>query len=81
MIEIFQRALSSIELGDNFVTAETLDKLLVALKITSEELFATNKVKEPQDLIKLIYQNLALIGENSEKLEIMYNLTKSLIRE
>lgn len=80
MIDISQRALSSIELGENFVTAETLDKLLVALETTSEELFATNNVKEPKDLIKSIQQNLALIGENSEKLEIVYNLTKSLVR-
>lgn len=80
MADISQKALSSIELGENFVTAETLDKLLIALEITSEELFATNKVKESRDLIRLIQQNLALIGENSEKLEIIYNLTKSLIR-
>lgn len=80
MADISQKALSSIELGENFVTAETLDKLLVALETTSEELFATNNVKEPKDLIKSIQQNLALIGDNSEKLEIVYNLTKSLVR-
>lgn len=80
MVDISQKALSRIEIGENFVTAETLDKLLVALETTSEELFATNKVKESKDLIKSIHQNLALIGENSEKLEIIYNLTKSLIR-
>ncbi len=28
MVDISQRALSSIEVGENFVTAETLDKLL-----------------------------------------------------
>lgn len=81
MIDISQKALSRIEIGENFVTAETLDKLLVALEITSEELFATNNVKEPKDLIKSIQQNLALIGENSEKLELIYNLTKSLLRK
>lgn len=81
MIDISQRALSSIELGENFVSAETLDKLLLAFEITSEELFATNNLKEPNELIKLINQNIATISNNSEKLEIIYNLTNSLVRK
>ena len=80
LADISQRALSSIELGENFATAETLDKLINALEITSEELFATNNTKEPKDLIKLINKNIAIIGNNSDKLEIIYNLTKRLIR-
>ena len=81
MIDISQKALSSIEIGENFVTAETLDKLLNALEITAEELFATNKFKDAHELLKKINQNLAIIGSSSEKLEIIYNLTKSLIRK
>ena len=79
MAGISQRALSSIELGENFVTAETLDKILMAFDITAEELFATNQFKESNELLSLINKNLALIGNNSQKLEIIYNLTKSLI--
>ena len=79
MIDISQKALSSIELGENFVTAETLDKLLNALEITSEELFATNKFKA-KDLLQKINENIALIGDDSDRLEIIYNLTKSLVR-
>ena len=81
MADISQRALSSIELGENFVTAETLDKLLSALDITSEELFATNNVKDPVDLIKNINQNISLIADDAEKHEIIYNLTNSLVRK
>lgn len=80
MADISQKALSSIELGENFVTAETLDKLLIALEITSEELFATDAYKDSDELIKRINQNITKIGDNSQKLEIIYNLTKSLIR-
>lgn len=80
MVDISQKALSSIEIGENFVTAETLDKLLNTLEITSEELFATNKYKDPSELIQRINENMALLGNNSEKLEIIYNLTKSLVR-
>ena len=76
--DISQRALSSIEIGENFVTSETLDKLLAALDITAEDLFSTNDVKEPAELLKMINQNLASIGDDAQKLEIIYNLTKSL---
>ena len=80
MADISQRALSSIELGENFVTAETLDKLLAALEITSEELFATNAFKDSDELLKHINENISKLSDNSEKLEIIYNLTKSLVR-
>lgn len=81
MADISQKALSSIEIGENFVTADTLDKLISALETTSEELFATNKMKEPKELLQKINQNLALIGEDSERLEIILNLTNSLVRK
>lgn len=81
MVEISQKALSSIEIGENFVTAETFDKLLLALETTSEESFATNDVKDSIELLKGINQNLAKIGNDSEKLEIIYNLTQSLVRK
>lgn len=79
MADITQKALSSIEIGENFITAETFDKLINALEVTPEELFATNDVKESAELIKMINQNIALICDNPYKLEIIYNLTKSLI--
>ena len=80
MVNISQRALSSIELGINFVTADTLDKLLVALDTTLEELCATNSTKEPEELLKMINLNLSQIGNTPDKLEIIYNLTRSLNR-
>ena len=78
MIDISQKALSLIEIGENFVTSETLDKLLVALEITSEDLFSTNAYKETDELLKMINKNIAQIGDNPEKLAIVYDLTKSL---
>ena len=80
MVDISQKALSSIEICENFVSAETLDNLLKVLEITPEELFATNKHKTSKELLNMINHNLNLIGSNSEKLEIVYNLTQSLVR-
>ena len=57
------------------------EKIIKALNTTSEELFATNKEKDSKELIQKINQNLATIGDNSDKLEIILNLTNSLIRK
>lgn len=45
-IDIAPRNLSKIEVGACFVTAETLEKLLVALNVTTEELFANDHIKD-----------------------------------
>ena len=81
MIDISQRALSSIELGVNFVTADTLDKILNVFDITAQELFSTNHVKDASELLNMIEKNIVKIKNDPEKLEIIYNLTNSLVRK
>ena len=80
-VDVSQRTLSGIEIGENFVTAETLDKIIKALNTTSEELFATNHLKEEQELIDEIQNNIRIISKNPTKLDILYIVTKSLIKE
>ena len=81
IIDISQRTLSGIEIGENFVTAETLDKIVKALNTTTEELFATNHLRNKDEIISDIILDLKTISENPEKLEILYNVTKSLMKE
>ena len=80
-VDVSQRTLSGIEIGENFVTAETLDKIIKALNTTTEELFATNHLKEEQELITEIENIIKTITKNPTKLDILYNVTKSLIKE
>ena len=80
-IDVSQRALSAIERGENFVTSETIDKLLKTLNTTSEELFALNHLKSQNELLSEINKNLSQIAQNQRKLEIIYNITRSLLRE
>ena len=79
-VDISQRTLSGIEIGENFVTAETLDKIIKALNTTTEELFATNHLKKEQELLQEIQQNTLFIAKNPTKLDILYNVTKSLMK-
>lgn len=80
-VDISQRALSAIERGENFVTSETIDKLLKALNTTSEELFSLNHLKSQTELLEEINKNLSKLAHKPEKLEIVYNITKSLLKE
>ena len=81
MIDISQRALSSIESGENFVTSETFDKLMMVFEISSEEFFSTNKYKTAEELLQMITLNLAKLNNNTEKLSIVLNLTNSLLKK
>lgn len=80
-VDISQRTLSGIEIGENFVTAETLDKLINALNTTTKELFATNHLRSTEEIVEEVIQNLKTISQNPSKLDILYNVTKSLMRE
>lgn len=80
-VDISQRTLSGIEIGENFVTAETLDRIIKALNTSTEELFATNHLKEEAELLKEIQQNAIYIAQDPQKLDILYNVTKSLMKE
>ena len=81
MIDVSQRTLSGIEIGENFVTADTLDKIVLALNTTTEELFATNHLKSEKDIVAEIIQSVQAVAHNPVKLDILYNVTKSLLKE
>ena len=80
-VDVSQRTMSGIEIGENFVTAETLDKIISALNTTSEELFATNHLKEHEYLLEDIQNYLKNISQNPQKLETLYNIIKALSKE
>lgn len=81
MINVSQRTLSGIEIGENFVTAETLDKIIKALNTSSEELFSTNHLKEEKLLVEEIQKDILYISKNAQKLETLYNIIKALKKE
>ena len=80
-VDISQRALSGIEIGENFVSSETIDKLLKALNTTTEELFATNHLRDANELRTEIDNKLNILMQDEAKLEIIYNVIKGLTKE
>ncbi len=80
-VDLSQRAMSGIETGENFVSAETIDKLVKALDTSMEELFATDHLKVGDELRKEIDDKLDVLTDDPSKLVIVYNVVKSLLKE
>lgn len=78
MIDISPRNLSGIEIGANFVKAETLEKLLKALNITMEELFANDHLRDSKILIKYINNSIKNFENDRDKLELVYKIVQFL---
>ncbi len=81
IVDISQRTLSGIEIGENFITSETLDKIIDALNTTAEDLFYIGHLKSSPELIKEINLDIKKISDNHEKLEIIYKFIKSLQKD
>ncbi len=81
MVDISLRTMSGIEIGENFVTSDTLEKILKALETDLEELFTFEHIKNEDELLKDINLYIARLSTNKEKLEIAYKFLKALAIE
>lgn len=77
LVDINQNALSYIETGENFFSAETLEKLINALQIDPSELF---EVKHLQNNEKLLEEILQMLKNNPDKIKDIYKITRSLVQ-
>ena len=77
-IGIAARTLCGIEIGKNFFTADTLEKILTTLDITPQELFMINYLKPKEELVEEIISTIKSI-EDREKIEIIYKIVKSFV--
>lgn len=77
-INISSRALSSIECGKSFVTAETIENICIALGISPRTLFdfEIDNYKQSETKEKLN----ALIENNPEHLKIIYKIIKGYLQ-
>ena len=75
-IGIAPRTLCGIELGKNFFTADTLEKIIEILEITPQDLFKINHLQPQEDLVEEIISSIKNIKDR-EKIEIIYKIIKS----
>lgn len=73
---IASRTLCGIEIGKNFFTADTLEKILEILEATPEDLFRVNHLRPQKVLIDEIIDKITSIKDR-EKIETIYKIIMS----
>lgn len=76
LVDISQNALSYIETGDNFCSAETLEKIITALEIEPRELFDFGHLKNNDILLTEINQ---MLKNTPKKIPEVYKIIKAII--
>ncbi len=74
-INVGERNLSKIECGNNFVTAETLSKIIDALEIEPQELFNFKHLEEKNELKEELME---AIRTEQVDIKLMYQFYKSI---
>lgn len=77
-IGIASRTLCGIEIGKNFLKADTLEKILSILEITPQDLFLINHLQPQEVLVNEIVSAVKSI-QDREKIEILYKIVKSFV--
>lgn len=80
-INIATRTLAGIEIGESFVSAQTIENILKYTKLTLEDFFITSHLRPSTDLLDDIYKYLDKIKDNREKVEAVYKVIKVLSNE
>lgn len=80
-INVSQRTLSGIECGNNFLTAETLERLTESLDVTVDELFLVEHLRSSQELVEEMIHDIKSVKGDPEKVESLYKVVKALIKE
>ena len=78
LIDISPRNLNRIESGENFVTSETLDKILTNLNVTADVLFSYEYLKDEQEIVSEINHFIEKIKHKPKELERAYRILRIL---
>lgn len=76
LINVAPRTLYGIENGKNFVTSETLEKIINVLEITSADLFSGEENLNSQEIIDYLKTNIENLIKEPEKLKLTYKIFK-----
>ena len=79
MLGLSTNALSVIETGNGFLTAETLEKILLNFDMEPDELFSFGGIKSDEELYQNILKNLEIIKIDRTKLSVLNTILKTLI--
>ena len=81
MIGITPRNLNRIEAGENFVTSDTLDKILATLDVAADILFSYGHLKDEEEIIGEMYSFIDKIRLKPNQLEKAYRILRIIAED
>lgn len=78
---IATRTLAGIEIGESFVSAQTIENILNYTNISFEDFFISSHLRPTEDLLNDIYIYLEKIKNDRDKVENIYKVIKALSNE
>ena len=79
MANISTRTLGGIEIGENFMTAQTMEKIMECLDITAGDLFNAEHLKPTQELVEELHELINYIKDDRDKIEEIYKILKAIL--
>ena len=80
-LNIATRTLAGIEIGESFVSAQTIENILSFSDISFEDFFISSHLRPTEDLLNDIYSYLDKVKDDREKVENIYKVVKALANE
>ena len=80
-LNIATRTLAGIEIGESFVSAQTIENILNYTNISFEDFFISSYLRPTEDLLNDIYIYLEKIKNDRDKVENIYKVIKALSNE
>lgn len=80
-VNIATRTLAGIEIGESFISAQTIENVLTYCNISLEDFFYSSHLRPTEDLIKDIYKYIDYVKDDRVKIENIYKVVKSLCNE
>lgn len=81
LVDISSRNLSNIEQGISFAKAETLEKIIISLNTSTQELFANNHIKTNDEFLEQINRYIYLVKDDNKTLEKIYKILRDLLED
>jgi len=78
MANISLRTLGGIEIGKNFMTAQTMETLIRCLDVSLGELFNAEHLQPTKDLVKELHLLIDSVKDDSDKVEELYKVFRAL---
>lgn len=80
-LNIATRTLAGIEIGESFVSAQTIENILNYTNISFEDFFISSHLRPTEYLLNDIYIYLEKIKNDRDKVENIYKVIKALSNE